>query len=96
MHSCSPIALPDDDTATTVSSSEPGYGDANFTMVTLNAVDVFTPSGISPIPTDIQLAPCNDDPIGDEFHTFDAQSKLFDHDNPIFLNCLSPDELSNP
>ena len=65
-------------------------------MVTLNAVDVFEPSGISPIPTDIQLAPCNDDPIGDEFHTLDTQSMSFDGDNPISIDCLPPDELPDP
>ena len=65
-------------------------------MVTLNAVDVFEPSGISPIPTDIQLAPCNDDPIGDEFHTLDTQSMSFDRDNPISIDCLPPDDISDP
>ena len=67
--SCSPIKSScDAGTATTVSLSDTlGYGDTNFATVTLNAVNVLQPMGISPIPTDIELAPHNDDPLGDEF-----------------------------
>ena len=67
--SCSPIESScDTNTATTASSSATlGYGDTNFATVTLNAVNVFQPMGISPIPTDIQLATRNDDPLGDKF-----------------------------
>lgn len=73
MHSCSPIASPiDNNTFTTASSSiEPGYDEANIDTVTLNAVDIFKPVGISPIPTDIQLVLYEDNPIGDEFQTSD-------------------------
>ena len=96
--SCSPIESScDNDTATTVSSSATlGYGDTNFATVTLNAVNLFQPMGISPIPTKIQLAPHNDDPLGDKFQTSDNQSWSFDCDNPILLACLPPDNLSDP
>ena len=96
--SCSPIESScDTDTATTASSSTTlGYGDTNFALVTINAVNVFQPMGISPIPTDIQLAPHNNDPLGDEFQTSDDQYQSFDRDNPISLDCLPPDNLSDP
>ena len=96
--SCSPIeSSSDTDTATSTSSSSTvGDGDTNFATVSLNAVNVFQPMGISPIPTDIQLAPHNDDPLGDEFQTSDGQYQLFDCNNPILLDCLPPDNLSDP
>ena len=96
--SCSPIESSNDtDTATTTSSASTlGYGDTNFATVSLNAVNVFQPMGISPIPTDIQLAAYNDDPLGDKFPTSHDQNQLFDRDNPISLDCLPPDNLSDP
>ena len=96
--SCSPIeSSSGTDTATTASSASTlGYGDTNFATVSLNAVNVFQPMGISPIPTDIQLAAYNDDPLGDEFQTCNDQNQSFDRDNPISLDCLPPDNISDP
>ena len=77
-----------------VSSDELSFGDAHITSVPVNAVDVFTPTPPSSIPTDIQLALYDDDSIGDEFAS--DQYKCFDRDNPVTLASQAPNVLADP
>ena len=77
-----------------VSSDELSFGDAHITSVPVNAVDVFTPTPPSSIPTDIQLALYDDDSIGDEFAS--DQYKCFDRDNPVTLASQAPNVPADP
>ena len=67
------------DTCTTASfSSDSSLSD--YRNVTLIAVDMFEPIGVSPIPTDIRLVGIDDDSV-DEFNTTSTETTCF-NDTP--------------